>query len=124
MDPISTAIISAVANQGATAVKDAYVGLKSLFIRKFGSDSKVVDAIQSVEDQPESEGRKLVLAEEVAATRASEDQELLRAIEKLRTAVEVHGREAVSVQQSVYGNRNVFSGTGDVTVHHLGPETS
>jgi len=118
MDPISTAIVGAIANLGATAVKDAYDGLKSQLVRKFGEKSKVVDAVRAVEVQPESEARQLVLAEEVAITHAMEDEELLRAAKAVGAAVEIHGGPAVSVRQIVHGNGNIFSGTGNVSTHH------
>ncbi|HEX6373075.1 MAG TPA: hypothetical protein VF006_29400 [Longimicrobium sp.] len=121
MDPISTAIVAAVANLGATAVKDAYAGLKSLLVRKFGADSRVGAAVEGVEAQPASEGRRAVLAEEVAAARAAQDEELVRAAAALAAAVEAQGGEAVSVRQTVHGDRNVFSGTGSVSVHRHGP---
>lgn len=120
MDPITTAIVAAVANLGATAVKDAYDGLKSLIVRKFGADSKVGEAVNGVEAQPASEGRRLVLAEEMAAARAPEDEELVRAAGALAAALEAHGGPSVSVRQTVHGDRNVFSGTGDVSVHRHG----
>jgi hypothetical protein len=116
MDPIATAIAAAVANLGATAVKDAYAGLKALLVRKFGPESRVAEAIDGVEAKPESEGRKTVLAEELAASRAGEDEEIVRAANTLAAAVEANGGPAVSVQQTVHGDRNVFSGTGNVSV--------
>jgi hypothetical protein len=118
MDPIATAIGAALANLGATAVKDAYTGLKALLVRKFGPDSKVAEAVEGVEARPESEARKTVLAEELAAARAGEDEEIVRAAGALAAAVEAHGGPAISVQQTVHGDANVFSGTGNVSVRH------
>ncbi|MFL5539719.1 MAG: hypothetical protein ACJ8J0_12040 [Longimicrobiaceae bacterium] len=116
MDPITTAITAALAHLGAAAVKDAYAGLKALLVRKFGADSKVTEAVDGVEARPESEGRKAVLAEELAAAGAGDDEEIVRAARALAAAVEAHGGPAVSVQQNVQGDGNVFSGTGNVTV--------
>ena len=117
MDPITTAIVAAAANLGATAVKDAYDGLKALIIRKFGSDSRVTEAVKGVEAQPASEGRTAVLAEEMAAVRAPGDEELVRAAGALAAALEAHGGTTFSVRQTVHGDHNVFSGTGNVSVH-------
>jgi hypothetical protein len=120
MDPITTAIVAAVANLGATAVKDAYAGLKSLLTRKLGPDSRVSEAVEGVERQPASEGRRVVLAEELAAARACDDEELTHAAAALAAALEAQGGPAVSVRQTVHGDHNVFSGTGNVSVHHHG----
>jgi tRNA(Ser,Leu) C12 N-acetylase TAN1 len=118
MDPITTAIGAALATIGAAAVKDAYAGLKALLVRKFGPDSKVAEAVEGLEAKPESEGWKTVLAEELAAAGAGEDEEIVHAARALAATVEAHGGPAVSVQQTVQGDRNVFSGTGNVSVQH------
>jgi hypothetical protein len=118
MDPITTAIVSALADLSVSAVKDAYTGLKSLLIHRFGPRSKVVVAVDGLESQPASQGRQLVLAEEIAATRAPEDADLLRTAAALLSAIEANGGSTVSVQQFVQGDRNAVSGTGNVTVHH------
>lgn len=91
MDPITAAIIGAVAagvTAGATdtakkVVADAYEGLKSLIKRKFGSESKVAQAVADVEANPQSEGRKAVLQEEVATANADQDEELVAAANAL-----------------------------------------
>lgn len=116
MDPISTAVVAAVAQLGATAVKDAYGGLRSLLVRKFGGESRVVQAMEQVEAQPTSEGRKMVLGEEMAAVRAEHDEELVGAAAALTAALEASRAPAVSVRQTVHGNQNVFSGTGNIDV--------
>lgn len=118
MDPITTAIVRALADLSVNAVKDAYTGLKSLLVRRFGPQSKVVVAVDGLEDQPASDGRQLVLAEEIAAARAPEDADLVRMAEVLLAAIETNGGPAASVQQFVQGDRNAVSGTGNVTVHH------
>src|SRR5271155_3935846 len=61
---IANAIIAAVtagATTGATdtakkAVGDAYSGLKSLLIKKFGSANPTVKAVESLEAEPDSKG--------------------------------------------------------------------
>ena len=87
MDPITSAIVAAVAagaaKVGGQIVVDTYNGLKELIRRKFGADSKVAKAVDEVEANPESKTRPGVLNEEVVAARANEDQELLAAAKAL-----------------------------------------
>jgi hypothetical protein len=91
MDPITLAIIAAIAvglAKGAgdvaqTAVGDAYRGLKQLLVRKFGHDSDVVKAVDAAEAKPDSEGRKTTLSEEVEASGARSDPEIITAAERL-----------------------------------------
>jgi predicted Ser/Thr protein kinase len=46
MDPITTAIVTALAtNLGKDAIKDGYEALKAAIKKKFGDDSDVVDAV-------------------------------------------------------------------------------
>jgi hypothetical protein len=118
MDPITTAIVRALADLSVKAVKDVYTGLKSLLIQRFGPQSKVIVAVEGLEGHPASEGRQLVLAEEIATARAPEDADLVRTAEALLAAIEANGGPAASVQQFVQGDRNAVSGTGNVTVHH------
>ena len=64
MDPITTAIIAALANLSKDAIKDGYNALKNTLKKKFGSESDLVDAVDKLEKKPDSEGRKAILQEE------------------------------------------------------------
>src|SRR5258708_12642121 len=81
MDPITTAIVTALsaglAGVGKESIRDAYQGLKMLLNRKFGSQSKVVKAVEDLEGNPSSQPRTAVLQEEVAKAGADRDPELL-----------------------------------------------
>lgn len=91
MDPVTLAVIAAIAAglaKGAgdvaeSALVDAYRGLKQLLVRKFGRGSDVVKAIDGAEARPESEARKSVLHEEVEASGAGSDPEIIAAAERL-----------------------------------------
>jgi hypothetical protein len=90
MEPIAAIIaaLSAGAASGATdvtkkAITDAYNGLKALIKRKFGDNKRVSDAIDSLQANPESEGRRLVLAEELNGVKAGAEPELLNAAQSL-----------------------------------------
>jgi hypothetical protein len=115
MDPITTALIAGVAKLAEPAVKDGYEGLKALLKRKFGEKSEVIAAVESVEQKPESAGRRETLAEEVLAVKAPEDPEIVAAAQALVGTIQASGGSTV-VTQHVQGNQNVFSGTGNVTI--------
>jgi hypothetical protein len=91
MEPILTSVISALV-AGATAkardiasqvVSDAYAGLKSLIIRKLGKSG----AVQSVEDEPESDPASEALAEALAKQGLASDGELARQAEQVINAI-------------------------------------
>jgi hypothetical protein len=82
------AALSAGATAGATdtakkAITDAYEGLKSLVHKKFGKDGEAAVAIDKLEANPESKGRKETLGEELAAVNAGSDAEIGSAAQAL-----------------------------------------
>lgn len=120
MDPISLAIVAAVtagvAKVGEQAIADAYAGLKELLKRKFGAESKVVKAAEEVEANPQSKNRPGTLSEEVVAAKADQDPEILKAAEALLSKLkETPGGQTI-INQTVPGNGNIFSGTGNINV--------
>jgi hypothetical protein len=120
MDIITTAIVGALAKLSEDAVKDGYNALKSMLQRKFGSQSDVAKAVDQVEQKPASAGRTAVLGEELQSVSALEDADLIRSAEALLERIaEVKGPQTV-VQQTVSGNHNIFSGSGNVSVHSRG----
>ena len=96
MDPI-TMIVAALAagaaealkDTAAAAVKDAYAGLKGFLARKY---PKV--GVEAVEEKPESEARRAVVAEDLADAGADKDEELLAAVGQLVEALRTHAPEA------------------------------
>ncbi|MBV8524240.1 MAG: hypothetical protein JOY71_19290 [Acetobacteraceae bacterium] len=72
---VSALVAGAVAKAsdvGGKAIADAYDGLKSLIIRKLGKSG----AVQSVEDEPQSESAQAHLAEAMANSKIANDTEL------------------------------------------------
>ena len=125
MDPITTSIVVAASQLGETVVKDAYAGLKAIIVRKFGKGSEVDKAVEAVEKKPDSSGRQQTLAEELAATPAARDPEILAAVAALQKAVEQlaaqgGGSERTSIRQQA-GDKATQIGQvkGDV---HFGPK--
>jgi hypothetical protein len=98
MDPITTALVAAVAAGVASgapkvaeqALRDGYNALKSLLVRKHGERNEVVQAIEKLESNPESKSRQGVLEEEVRSARLEEDPEITGAARRLMEALKSH----------------------------------
>jgi hypothetical protein len=114
MEPVTvtTAILAAIA-AGATAgvtdtakkaIGDAYAGLKTLLKRKFGGDSKVVEAVEKLERDPESAGWKETVGKEAAKAGANQDQELIAAAEDVLAKLKELPADAQQHIQSAIGN--------------------
>ena len=76
MDPITTAIVAALADLSKDAIKDGYNALKAALKKKFGSESDLVDAVDKLEKKPDSEGRKATLQEEVEIANVNDDSKI------------------------------------------------
>ncbi len=118
MDPITTAIVAAIAagvsKVGEQAVVDAYTKLKELLKKKFGARSKVLKAVKELEANPKSTARKEVVKEEVATAKADQDVELLRAAQSLLKAIKAKP-DGEQIIQTVIGDQNIqISGDGNV----------
>jgi hypothetical protein len=117
MDPISTAILAGLAKLAEPAIKDAYEGLKSIIIKKFGPHHEVVKAVESVEKKPDSSGRRETLREEIDGSKADSDAEILAAARTLLEKLQQQPGGQETIHQVVTGNRNIFTGRGDI---HIG----
>lgn len=106
MDPISTAIITAVSagiTRGMTAVGkeailDAYKGIKNAIKFRFGKDNNISKTITDLEANPESKGSRLLLAEHIATAEADQDPDILKVAQKLTEALQSTetGRKAIA----------------------------
>ena len=91
MDPVTTAIVAALAagatsgvtEAGKKAIVDAYEALKTLLKKKFGHESELVKSVESLETRPDSTSRKNVLQEEVIAAKADQDPDILQTAQAL-----------------------------------------
>ena len=116
METILAAIVGALAALADPAVKDGYDALKQLLRRKLGDKSRVVRAVQNLEEEPGSEGRQLTLKEDIGKARLEHDEEVLRAARALLKKLGMRAPASTAVTQNVTGTGNIFSGTGNVTV--------
>ena len=90
-EPVTTAILAAIAAGATAGVTDtvkqeigkAYTALKALLVRTFGGGSDVVEAVDKLEKNPNSIGRKQTAAEELANAKADANPELVAAAEQV-----------------------------------------
>jgi hypothetical protein len=109
MDPLSAAIIAAVAAglvKGAGEVSqkvlvDGYERLKALLGRRFGDRSEVVQAVQGLEARPDSPARRNLVVEEVQLSGAGNDEELLTVARDLLARIQEDPGPRASVQQAI-----------------------
>jgi hypothetical protein len=113
---METILAAILATLGEPMVKDGYEALKAVIRRKFGKDSDLSDAVDKLEKNPTSPGRKETLKEELATAKADQDAELIQAAQALLEKVKALPGGQQIIQQTVTGNQNIFSATGDVTV--------
>jgi len=113
MDPITLAIVGALAKVGEEAIKDAYTTLKTAIKAQFGSKSELAKAVDSLEKKPTSPSRKETLHEEVVSAQADKDPRLLKAASEILTKI---NSGQINVSQKVTGDKNIFTGTGDITI--------
>lgn len=120
MDPITTAILTALVagvTAGATevgqnAVIEAYNGLKSIIKRKFGAQSDLSQSIDNLESKPDSAGRQATLQEEVAATKADQDDEILAAVKALEEKLLAEGDVRIQKMLRSEGGEQIMRGRG------------
>ncbi|HEX3640450.1 MAG TPA: hypothetical protein VHV10_04105 [Ktedonobacteraceae bacterium] len=128
MDPITTAIIAALttgAIAGVTSVEknvfvDAYEALKNLIKKKFGMQSKLVQAVEDLEAKPDSSARKEMLKEEVATAKADQDPDLRKAAETLLKQISTQSGGEQHIQNAIgsYIAQAEQGSTANVNVTH------
>lgn len=97
MDPVTMATIASLATGvaggaaevGQKVIVDAYEALKAVIQQKYGQKSDLAEAVANVEKKPDSEARKGVLQEEVAAVQAHKDPEVLKTAQALLDQLQV-----------------------------------
>ena len=95
MDPITTVILAALPAVASdlikSSVKDAYEGLKSVIVRKWGATSPVAKSVSDLEANPKSKGQAIILSENVAAAKLTSDTEVMQALAELLAALKREG---------------------------------
>jgi hypothetical protein len=99
MEPITAVALSLALGAGATAgnevvsalVKDAYAAIRDLVKSRYPKVS-----VEQLEQAPESKNRRAVVEEDLTASGAAQDQELLAAARKLTELVQQHAPGAAA----------------------------
>jgi len=106
MDPITMAIVGALADLSATVVKDAYEALKAALAEKCGVDSEVDKAVKKLEEKPGSPARKGVLQEEIKSAGVDQDKHLMDLAGALLEAIEhqQQGQSTLNINQKAGDN--------------------
>ncbi len=128
METVAAAIVAALTAGAAggisevakKAVSDGYSGLKALIDKKFGGHGDVTAAIKNLQAKPESPGRQQTLTEELKATNAFADQELLSAAQSLLELIKALPQESQNVQ-NIVGNFNAQARGGTASVSVVAP---
>jgi hypothetical protein len=98
MDPITTAIMAVLpdlaANTLKDAVKSAYEGLKAVIHRKWGESAPISKAIKAAEEDPTSKAQAAVLAEKVETSKATNDADVVKALQSLVETMKAAGVSA------------------------------
>jgi len=127
MDPISAALIAAATagvvggatEVGKSLLVDAYTALRDALKAKFGAESKVGKAVDELESNPKSNGRKETVKEEMAAANVGADRDLVKLANALIEQLKTQPGGASLVQQIAQGDQNVqAAGGSSVTVSY------
>ncbi len=120
IDPITTAIIAALANLSKDAIKDGYGALKAALKKKFGAESDLVDAVDKLEKKPDSEGRKATLQEEVEIAKVNDDPDLIQLAQDLLDKIkEQPGGQHIITQNISNVKYAATSGLGNASISSI-----
>ena len=120
MDPITTAIVAAIAAVSSSAIKDSYSALKALLKKKFGEKSDLVEAVNKLEAKPQSEARKATVQEEVEAVKANDDPEIVQLAQSLLEKLKEYPEGQQVINQTISNVKYAAtSGTGTASISNI-----
>ena len=112
MDPITTAIIAALANLSKDAIKDSYQALKAAIKKKVGEDSDLVDAVNKLEKSPDRDDRKATVEAEIKIAKVNDDSEIFELAQDLLDKLKEQpgGQEIINQTQTNTASGNTVGG--------------
>jgi len=128
MEPVTATIVAALVagavaatkDVAVEAVKDAYTSLKSLIVGKFGHKKDLTEALQKVEQDPQSQGRQIMLEEELTKARAGQDADVIARARELLELLQEHGEKPATTYHEVRSSGAVAQGPGAVAAGERG----
>ena len=127
MDPVTMAIVAALAagvaggatEVGKKVVVDSYDALKAALKQKFGVSSDLAEAVEKLEKKPDSAGWKETLQEQVKATKADQDPDVLKAAQALLDQIKAQpsGEQHIQTAIGSYIAQADRGGTATVSVN-------
>ena len=125
MDPITTAIVAAIAAVGSSAIKDSYSALKALLKKKFGEESDLVEAVNKLEIKPQSEARKATVQEEIEAAKANDDPEIVQLAQSLLQKLKEDSEGQQVITQTIsHVKYAATSGTGTASISNINEQAT
>jgi hypothetical protein len=131
MDPITAAIVAALfagASAGITdvskkAIVEGYEALKAALKRRFGSDSKLVEALDELEGEPDFKPNQETVAGRVAQVKATDDPEFRQLAQALLDKIKAQpggdkiiittiGERSVGISGDVIGGTIITGNSG------------
>jgi hypothetical protein len=125
MDPVTTAIVAALAAGGTAGITDtaktmiteAYQALKDLLQKKFGSESNLVKSVAVLEAKPTAVPRQQTLDEEIIEVHAHQDPDIMQAAQRVLQQIKAHPQAERHVQHVIGDYNAVVQGFGNATVN-------
>ncbi len=135
MDPItiSSLLAAAAGALGSEAIKDLYQAIKNRIKAIVGEDQDVIEALEDVEEKPQSKVRRETLEKQLAVVAESDDKEIHDRLQQLAAVLKREGSltsTSFFATQSgpgglAQGYKPVASGAGGVAAQNIrGPVTT
>jgi hypothetical protein len=124
MDPVTTAILAALASGGGKVTEklivDTYEGLKSIISKKLGDDSKVAEAIVNLETEPEFGTHKMTLEGRIKGAKADQDPDIVKAAQALLDQINAQPGSTQHIQNAIgsYIAQAELGSTATVTINY------
>lgn len=126
MEPVTSAILATVAvgitkGLAEAGIKDVYGKLKDVIKLKFGRESDIIKAVDNLEMKPDSAGRKKMLEEEIIASKANLDSDVLEVAQALLELIKAQPNGEHNIQTAIgnYIAQADREGTASVNVNHV-----
>ena len=129
MDPvtISSLLAAAAGALGSEAVKDLYQATKQAIKDLFAKDENLLEALDDVEDKPQSKNRRKMLEEQLGKVEITQHQDILDGLVKLESFMvenKLYSPKTYIGRQSgsgslVQGKKNIGVGKGGVAAKKI-----